>query len=120
MKIGNFAVFGANGADASVNQTSAAFVIPYVLGFAFQAYITGSAAGTVALQASCDPGLTDQQAAPTNWTTIANSSLSISSAANVLENYGQAESNFNWIRVVYTASSGTGTIQGRINTKGGT
>lgn len=120
MRINNVAIF-PGGADASVDQTSQAFVIPNIIGWSAQLYITGSATGTIEVEASDDPGISEsvaQQNQPVNWTVIAGSSQSISSAGNVMYNYGNATSAYNWIRFVFVNGGGTGSISGRLNQKG--
>lgn len=119
MRVVNEALLSA--ADASVSQTSAPAIVDHAWGYAIQAVITGTAAGTLKLQGSCDAGPNANfQAANdpyvVNWTDIANSSQPVTGAGTVA--YDVVKSAYPWVRVVYTASSGTGTISVRFNAKG--
>jgi hypothetical protein len=110
-----------SGTDASVSQQSEAVDLNYRYGVAFQAVFTGSPVGTISLQGSCDYGARNPQQAGgnyqiVNWTDIANSSASVTGAGTVSWNF--QGSFYKWIRVIYTASSGSGTISIRANSKG--
>lgn len=119
MRVVNEVIF--NALDGSVNQTSVPLIVDHSWGYAIQLVITGTVAGTVKLQGSCDPGpnanfqaANDTQAV--NWTDIANSSLPITGAGTLT--YDVVKTAYPFVRVVYTASSGTGTISARFNAKG--
>ncbi len=78
--------------------------------FAIQITIAGTPTGSFVLQGSNDPFSSGQpgQPAPTHFTAIADSTVSVTAAGSVLYNF--ADSAFNWIRIVYTdASSGAST-----------
>ena len=79
-----------------------------------------SADGTVKLQASNDfaPAANLQGAfSPTNWIDVPNTSQSVSSGASVLIPFTQI--CYQWIRVVWTYSSGaSSTITAEINVQG--
>lgn len=110
-----------NAGDASANITSNAISLESIYGFAMQAVFTGTPTGTLKLQASCDPGSNPINASAigsgiTNWTDVANSSTAISAAGTVLYNIDAAY--YKWVRIVYTASSGTSTLNVRFNGKG--
>lgn len=108
--------------DASVSFNSPAGLLAHVFGFSIQAIITGTAAGTMKLQGSNDP-VPDSDFpstpvwTPTNWTDVANSSEPVTGAGTLMYDFNQCP-GYNWVRVVYTSSSGTGTISLRFNTKG--
>lgn len=107
--------------DASMSQTSPPAIVDHAWGYAIQVVITGTATGTVKLQGSCDPGPNANfQAANdpyvVDWTDIANSSQPVTGAGTVT--YDVVKTAYPWVRVVYTASSGTGTISARYNAKG--
>lgn len=78
----------------------------------FQAVITGSPVGTLKLQISDDvvpPSLgPDQSLNVVNWSDYTGSSSSVSGAENFT--YNLLESGYGWIRLVYTKTSGTGTM----------
>lgn len=107
--------------DASGNLTSDPVPLEYQYGISIQAVITGTAAGTLNLQGSNDfgnvpPGGPDRGQGVTNWTDIAGSSAPVTGAGTVTWNFQGVY--YKWIRMVYTASSGTGTMSARANTKG--
>lgn len=99
-------------ADASANQNSS--VIDAYNLFRASALATFSSAtlnGTVVLQGSNDISTANNLAVdqtPTNWVTIPNTSQTVTSGAAVL--IPSTEICYRWIRVVWTKSSGTGTI----------
>ena len=84
--------------------------------YAIQLFFTGTPIGTFTLQASNDAGnlpngtgiQSNQVAGITNWTTIADSSVAINGAGDCMYNVRNA--GYNWVRVVYTATSSTGTV----------
>lgn len=101
-----------NAADASTNQTSAAIDTNQIINMSVQGVFSSATLnGTLKIQASNDPcpgGSFRNQFTPTNWVDIPNASASVTSGASVcipLQNIA-----YGYIRVVYTASSGTGTV----------
>ena len=109
------------GADASVSQTSAHGLLAHMIGFSIQAIITGTAIGSLKLQGSSDPVPDSNFPASgnwnvSNWTDIADSSEPVTGAGTI--EYNVKSVYYNWVRVVYTSSSGTGTMVIRFNTKG--
>jgi hypothetical protein len=98
-----------------MNVTSASAPKPLyeTRGYAIQAVYTGSSIdGTIYLTASCDPLMPDYVPDPVNFTTIANSSFSITSAGVFIWNV-QAP-YYNYVVVNYTDASG-GTSNGILN-----
>ena len=106
--------------DASVSQNSLPGTIAHAWGYSVQAIITGSAVGTLKLQGSCDPAPDANYAAANmpvvNWTDIADSSQSVTGAGSLT--YDVTKSAYSFVRAVYTAASGTGTITIQYFTKG--
>lgn len=106
--------------DASINETSLPGLLAHAWGYSIQAIFTGSPVGAIKLQGSSDPVPDANFAAANypvvNWTDIANSSTSVTGSGTVA--YDVVKSAYNWVRVVYTASSGTGTITVQYVTKG--
>lgn len=85
-----------------------------------QCEFTGSPNGTMKLQCSNDvaeflkqPGT---QPAPVNWTDITGSSIAVSAAGDIM--YNLTSMGYDYLRVVYTASSGTGVLKIRMVGKG--
>ncbi len=110
-----------SGTNAAVSQTSAAVNLNYRYGIAIQVVFTGSPVGAGKLQGSCDFGSRnpiepDGNAGIVNWTDIADSSSAVSGAGTASWNY--QGSFYKWIRFVYTATSGAGTVTARANSKG--
>lgn len=107
----------ATSGATSFNSTG--YPLGHVVLFYIQAVITGTLAGTAKLQTSGEPILTgdpNAQPASTSWVDYTGSSQTIASAGVAAWNV--ADVGFNWVRIVYTASSGTGTITGTIDTTG--
>lgn len=109
-----------NAVDASVSQNSAHGLLASAFGYSLQAVITGTATGTLKLQGSNDPVPDASFLVPTftvsNWTDILDSTQSVTGAGTLL--YNVEGVFYNWVRAVYTASSGTGTITIIFNSKG--
>lgn len=106
--------------DASGNLTSEHGLLAHAGGYSIQVVITGTAAGVLKLQGSDDPVPDSDFRVRTypvvNWTDIDDSSEPVTGAGTVV--YNVRGVFYNWVRVVYTAASGTGTMTIRINTKG--
>lgn len=77
-----------------------------VFGYAIQIEFTGTPTGNFKLQASTDPYVSNPTAAqlPVNWTDVVDSTFTVSAAGNVMWNVADVE--YNWVRVVYTDTSG--------------
>lgn len=96
------------------NQTLPAVWLGHIANYAIQLKFTGTPGGNFKLQASNDPGHIDA-ASKTNqvsdlaiWTDIADSAQTISAAGDhmwTVENAG-----YTWVRVVWTQTSGSGSL----------
>ena len=106
-------------ADMSIAINFRPIWLGHIANFSIQIFFTGSPVGTFKLQMSNDYGFNNsgspntpkevlQTAKITNWTDIVDSPLAVSAAGNVAWNFQNA--GFEWVRVVYTPTSGTGTI----------
>jgi hypothetical protein len=92
--------------QAAATLTSAAIPALNLFSCSVQITATGSAAGTLAIQASND----DSNAAnfvPTNWSAIPNATVTVTGAGAFL--IPKTDLCYQWVRVVYT-NSGTGTV----------
>jgi len=98
----------------TANIASGAYDLNQMAMYALQAVYTGSPNGTILVQASCDN--VPLASSVVNWTTIANSSVNISSAGSSSWNYSLI--GYRWVQVVYTFSSGSGTLNVTLNAKG--
>jgi hypothetical protein len=116
MRAANTQIF--NAVSMATNQTSINIPLYNVYGWSAQFVFTGSPVGTMAVYVSCDP-YPDNQAglpAPTNFTLLADSTLNIAAAGDITYNVNLAF--YNWIKFVYTRTSGSGSLTGRVNLKG--
>lgn len=90
-------------ASLASNNTSAAINVSDWTHFSLMLVWTGTPTGSFKLQCSND------MQAPTNWEDVTGSSFAVAGAAGQLVfNYDTAP--FKWVRLVYTSTSGTGTI----------
>ena len=103
------------------NITSDPIWLAHISNYSIQLVFTGTADGTLKLQASNDEGANDnhiESAVITNWTDILNSDQAITAAGGhiwTVENAG-----YRWVRVVWTDgnSSGANITSARMNVKG--
>lgn len=79
-----------------------------------QAVYTGSPVGTLKVQVSNDN--VPHQNQVTHWTDYTGSSVAISAAGNTL--YNMSFVGYRWARLVYTKTSGTGSITATMSGKG--
>lgn len=116
-----------NGDMSQATINSIGLDIGQVYVSAIQAIYTGSPVGTLKLQVSCDNVApvqwSSQSAIVTNpaanvihWTDYTGSSLSITTAGDFAWLINPV--GFRWIRLVYTKTSGTGTLNATFNGKG--
>lgn len=89
-----------NAASMTADVTSIPIEIGGIRGVSISAVYSGSPNGTIKLQASVDSG--------TNWSDVASSSFAISSAGVFIWNYDPVAVPL--LRVVYTFSSGSGSL----------
>jgi hypothetical protein len=112
MKFANVKVITDAAMSASFN--SAPILLDQIYGFSFQSIFTGSPNGTFKLQCSNDDVQLDSQVS--NWTDIAGTAQAITAAGSLLYNVNYAF--YMWVRVVYTASSGSGSCNVTYASKG--
>lgn len=93
---------------STASITSAAIGVNHVIGFSASIVCTGSPVGTFKLQASNDDVNEYANVSASSWEDINGSEISIAAADTVLWNHWHVY--FRWFRVVYTKTSGTGTI----------
>lgn len=109
--------------DLSASRQSEPIYLGHIVNFSVQVVFSGTPNGTFKLQVSNDMGEIDAQTrlvqgrGVQHWTDVADSSFSVTTAGDVfwtVQNIG-----YRWARVVYTAASGSGTIESaRANGKG--
>lgn len=116
MKVANIPNMIRAGTVLNAIITSVAQQVYNSFGFSAQVFFTGTPSGSFHLEASDDPAAqaistgnyASAVTAPTNWSTIANSTFVVSAAGNVMWDYDQP--GFNWFRIVYVdGSSGAST-----------
>ena len=95
-----------NAKDASLNQNSVAVDSQNMSFASVVVKMTGTAAGTVKIQASNDEPTT--AAGPNNWVDISGASVAVSAAGTFI--IPKLDICYQYVRVVYTFSSGTGTV----------
>ena len=88
--------------------------LDHIYGFSIQIVFTGTPSGAFKVQVSNDEVETEGQV--TNWSDVAGSSTSISTAGDLTYNYDGIFSK--WVKVVYTRVSGTGTANAQLYMKG--
>lgn len=99
--------------------TSIGLDINQLTSYAVQAVFTGAPVGTLTLEISSDdvlvvPG-TNPAANVTHWTTYTGSSQAVAAAGSFMWNVFPA--GYRWMRMVYTKTSGTGSLSSTFNGK---
>jgi hypothetical protein len=102
MKFANEKIVNAVSMAASFN--SSPILLDQIYGFSFQVIFTGTPNGSFKLQCSNDDVKLESQVS--NWSDVASTAQSITAAGNLFYNINYAF--YKWVRVVYTASSGSG------------
>lgn len=96
------------GADLASSQTSDAYSIEHIANFAVQFVLTGSPSGTLKVQASLDAQ---------NWSDVPSATASVAASGVFFINV--IDAGYNYTRVVYERTTGTGSITSAIiNGKG--
>lgn len=102
----NFNTLVITNGDMSGDLESPSHDMSIIDGFCVQAIFTGSPVGTLEIQVSLND---------TDWETLADSSVAVSGAGS--EVYNVSRVFYDKMKVVYTATSGTGTLNVQLNTK---
>lgn len=91
----------------NANINSSPMPLYQVYGYSIQAVYTGTPTGTFKLQASSDPVFPGNKGPNsnfvTNWTDVANSSVTVTAAGNYMWNV--TDVMYNFVRLVYTDGS---------------
>lgn len=95
-----------NAADASTNQTSIIVKSENLHKLSLHVSMTGTAAGTVKIQMSNDEPANGL--APSNFVDISGATVAVSAGGNFI--IPSFDICYNYIRAVYTFTSGTGTV----------
>lgn len=121
MRINNEDLLDNGPVDLSLSATLQPLWLGHIVNYSIQLVTSGTAAGTFKLQASNDAGhinasTSTNQSLLTNWTDLG-ISATISGAGSVL--LKDINAGYAWVRVVWTPTSGTGSItSARANVKG--
>lgn len=108
--------------NLAVSQVSEPVWLGHIPYFSIQLVFTGPIVGEFKLQASNDYGRNERANISdtdvlANWTDIKDSAQSISAAGSHL--WSVADAGYKWVRVVWTVTSGSGTLtSARFNGKG--
>jgi hypothetical protein len=100
--------------NMSITIISSIINLNEVASYSVQAVYTGTPAGSIKLQGSNDI-MTSSGNPPTNWTDITDSVSDISTAGSYLINVEIP--TYSWVRLVYSPTGGSGTLNARVNTK---
>jgi hypothetical protein len=117
LKTANFSVI-SNG-NMSGSLTSSPIFLDQKNMVSVQAVYTGAPNGAIKLQVSNDAGVINYDGSVsgvTNWTDYTGAVASISSAGS--QAFDVTATSFRWMQVVYVFSSGNGTLNVRVESKG--
>lgn len=93
---------------STASITTSAIGVNHVYGFSIQIVFTGSPVGVFKLQASNDEVEEYASVDANTWDDITGSEISVTTADAITWNHEDVF--FRWVRVVWTKTSGTGTI----------
>jgi hypothetical protein len=102
------------GASLAADYTSPEINVDHIGMMGIQLVFTGTPTGTFKLQGSVV--VYEDSGTVNTWTDVADSSQAVSAAGNHMWNF--TDIGFNRLRVVYTRTSGTGSLDIRTYTKG--
>lgn len=102
MKVNNQIIFTNQAMNESF--TSIPLQLNLMLFYAFQGIWTGTPNGYFFLEGSCDANYPSSGAAPSHWSTIGGSTVTVVAAGDFLINV--ANIGYNWVRLQYVDSSG--------------
>lgn len=111
----NYAIIGGNSGvsgNMASNVTSLVVNMDSIISYSIQALFTGVPVGTIQIAVSNDAPLNN---IPTNFTPVPESLVAISAAGSYTLNVEKP--SYSWVRIQYIATSGSGTLSARINTK---
>jgi hypothetical protein len=119
MRIANDLVVSSGSMTGTATINSDPIWLGHAAGVAIQAVWTGTPNGAFKLQCSIDPvqPMAGQTTTPANWEDVADSDYTVTGSAGSYT-WNVDAAFFPWIRVVYTNTSSTGTLNVRFNAKG--
>lgn len=123
MRIANENIISSGNVSLGASFELTAIYVGSVINYSIQLVWTGAPTGTFKLQCSNDPGIpgnstiVSQRSNIINWTDITGSSQTIASDGN--HTWDVQNCGYDWVRVIYTSTSGTGIlISARVQIKG--
>lgn len=102
--------------DGSATANGPWVPIPGVFAMSLQYSSQGTSAGTIKLQFSNDVYMPNSGIQPTVDVDIPSATVSVTAASK--GGIAKIDSCYNWVRAVYTRTSGTGSIVARLKTNG--
>ena len=93
-------------------QPGTPIYIANCVSMSIQSVSTADGVGTIKVQVSND----SVKDSPTNWTDLASATIAVTAASTLI--LAKTEVCYQWIRLVYTKTSGTGTLNARVKTIG--
>ena len=115
MRVKNEDLLDESGAvNLAVDATLKPVWLGHIANYAIQLVFSGAPVGSFKLQASNDVGSINsagssmQESSITNWTDVADSAVAVTASGDIMwtvENAG-----YTWVRVVWTVTSGTGSL----------
>ena len=105
---------GLSALDMSVvgSQNGSAILVQNCVSFSVQSVSTSTGVGVIKVQVSND----SVKDTPTNWTDLASATINVTAASTLI--LAKTEICYQWIRLVYTRTSGSGTLNARVKTIG--
>jgi hypothetical protein len=117
MKTTNIVLQFTNSGDMTGTITSQPISMEQVFGYSVELLWTGSPVGTISLQYSDDMGPINGGPAVTNWATDTTSTQNTAPWTGFVWNVRCGM--YGWARVIYVPTGGSGTLTGKVETKGG-
>ena len=118
MRVNNEDLLEINDVRTELDMTTSFDLKPIWLGhianYSIQLIFTGTPGGNFKLQASCDTGKPNAQSETekylnvVNWTDVTDSAFTISAAGNVM--WDVQNTGYEWVKVVWTQTSGSGLL----------
>lgn len=103
---------GAISSSMTENLVSNGIDLRNRVGCGIQFKYTGAPEGTMTVESTCDDILSGTQ----NWVTVAGSTVAVTGIGDWVYNISDNRTGF--VRLVYTFTSGTGTLTGKVIIKG--
>lgn len=123
MRTNTINMIPAGAISLGASATTGAFYVAQAFGYSIQIVWTGAPVGTFTLEVSNDAGPNEPYLTPTNpgvvnWSTYTGSAVAAGGGTGVWT-WDVTLSSVRWVRLVYTRTSGTGSLTSvKLNPKG--